>query len=120
MELALCIVLASALVAATAGVIYFARAALERADDLGASKALVAQREGELELAGVKVTQANQSITAAAAAEQQQEQRADVLEKDITDDAAKPSGSALDRLQVLAGSAAGADPSSGSGPGSAK
>lgn len=120
MELVLCIVLAAVLAAAVAGVVYFARAALEHADELGTSKALVAQREGELRLAGVKVTEANQATTAAAAAEQQQEQRADVLEKDVTDDAAKPSGSPFERLQAARAGDAGTNPSSGSGAGSPK
>lgn len=96
------------------GAIFFAKAALARADAKGEATTRVAEVEGDEKLAAKKVEDANTATKTAIDAEQKQEHRGDNLEKDLAHEEARPHGG-LAGLSDLSTAEAVPDPGAGTG-----
>lgn len=102
--IALALALATALIGALAGLVYFARRAEINAREAGAASVLATRREGELQLADVKVGAANDAALTAEAARDKEQKRGDALEEELHDADANAAGDgpgddALERMR---------------------
>lgn len=100
MMIAAIIALVACLAASTAGLIYFAKRALDLSQAQGAAEVTAAKREGELHLADRKVDEANDAAVDADAARKKAEERGDALEGELANDAtAVDADTAVDRMR---------------------